>query len=440
MTTAVARLRAVLIWAVLATSHAQADSATINQLVTAAAAALHDGQPQQALALLRQSENQYAGDPDFDFWLGLAAIRAGEPAAGSFALERVIAESPEHEAAYLELASAYVQLRQFEAAEDMLAALERLEPADALRPRIKEIRSALDSRQQSPKPVRSYLSAGVGHDDNAGSWPEGLDILPGIPISAVDSLYQEVRVGTGYQRQSGEDAFHVGAQAQLRQHDKQDAEQFDQRFLALKGQWDRDLDGIHKLQLQADISELALDGEHYYFQSGVAVGWQRMTGASRTQEYGLQVRHYGFDLSLYDYVVTGLYSRGAGDQQADWVFIWRLAADLESALDDRPGGDAWIVGLDASLIRRLSARQRAGLDVTFGHARYLEDYKPFEAINNTSAEARQDDRFTTSLYWDWLPGLHWQIRTMVTYRQQFSSLDAFEYDQTSGGLDITYHF
>ena len=122
------------------------------------------------------------------------------------------------------------------------------------------------------------------------------------------------------------------------------------------------------------------------------------------------------------------------------MFIWRLAADLESALDDRPGGDAWIVGLDASLIRRLSARQCAGLDVTFGHARYLEDYKPFEAINNTSAEARQDDRLTTSLYWDWLPGLHWQIRTMVTYRQQFSSLDAFEYDQTSGGLDITYHF
>ena len=51
-------------------------------------------QPQAAFDLLDPLEQTRAGDPDFDYLLGVAAIDAGKLTRGVFALERVLAVNP----------------------------------------------------------------------------------------------------------------------------------------------------------------------------------------------------------------------------------------------------------------------------------------------------------------------------------------------------------
>lgn len=52
---------------------------------------LEQKQPKQAYDLLLPQEGARAGDPEFDYLLGIAAIDSGEPERGVFALERVLA-------------------------------------------------------------------------------------------------------------------------------------------------------------------------------------------------------------------------------------------------------------------------------------------------------------------------------------------------------------
>ena len=72
------------------------------------------GNAQQAYELLAAEEEANAGDPNFDYLLGLAALDSGQPGRAVFALERVLAVDPTHARARAEIARAYFQLGELE--------------------------------------------------------------------------------------------------------------------------------------------------------------------------------------------------------------------------------------------------------------------------------------------------------------------------------------
>ncbi|MET0370503.1 MAG: tetratricopeptide repeat protein [Sphingobium sp.] len=72
------------------------------------ALALHgQGKPAEAFAILAPLESSRAGDPDFDYALGLAAADSGHHGAAIVALQRVIAEQPNNAPARAEIARVY---------------------------------------------------------------------------------------------------------------------------------------------------------------------------------------------------------------------------------------------------------------------------------------------------------------------------------------------
>ncbi len=91
--------------ALLAAGAAQADAVTDN-----ARALLDKGDAKSAFALLEPLEPQRAGDPEYDFLLGLAALEVGKNTNAVFALERVLAVDPNHVRARAEIARAYLAL------------------------------------------------------------------------------------------------------------------------------------------------------------------------------------------------------------------------------------------------------------------------------------------------------------------------------------------
>src|SRR5688572_8051771 len=70
----------------------------------------------RAYDLLSPLEAQRAGDPEFDYLLGLAALDSGQTTRAIFAFERVLAVNPNHPQARAEIARAYFVAGETDAA------------------------------------------------------------------------------------------------------------------------------------------------------------------------------------------------------------------------------------------------------------------------------------------------------------------------------------
>ncbi|MBX3491458.1 MAG: DUF560 domain-containing protein [Parvibaculum sp.] len=77
-----------------------------------------------AYEILKPEERAHAGNPDFDYMLGLAAIDSGHAPEAVAAFERVLAVKPDHLQARAELGRAYIALAEPEAARRELATVE----------------------------------------------------------------------------------------------------------------------------------------------------------------------------------------------------------------------------------------------------------------------------------------------------------------------------
>src|SRR5258708_10198112 len=68
---------------------------------------LQEKNPQAAYQLLQPLESQRAGDPEYDYLLGIAALDSGQRERAVFALERVLALNPNHAQPPPDIARAY---------------------------------------------------------------------------------------------------------------------------------------------------------------------------------------------------------------------------------------------------------------------------------------------------------------------------------------------
>lgn len=126
--------------------------------------------PAAAYALLADQELQRAGDPRFDYLLGLAALDSGHVTRAIFALERVLTVQPANHPARAELARAYLA-----AGETGSARLELAQVRDANLPpeaaaAIDRVLGALDQVAPDGAPkVSGFLELGAGRDGNVNS-------------------------------------------------------------------------------------------------------------------------------------------------------------------------------------------------------------------------------------------------------------------------------
>jgi tetratricopeptide (TPR) repeat protein len=127
-------------------------------------------QAKEAYALLAPLEQQRAGEVEFDYLLGVAAIDAGELTRGVFALERVLAVRPDHPQARAEIARAYFLMGENKTAREEFEAVKRGKPPAEVAVTIDQFLNALDARERARRTgVVGYLEASVGYDTNANA-------------------------------------------------------------------------------------------------------------------------------------------------------------------------------------------------------------------------------------------------------------------------------
>ena len=131
-----------------------------------ARAAMVSGQPAQAVAILQPLESERAGDPAFDYLLGLARLDSGDAERAIFALERVLAAQPNHVQARAEIGRAYLVLGERDTGVKELETARRMDVPDEAR---KTIENYLNAFGAGPTRFSGYLEAGIGYDSNVNS-------------------------------------------------------------------------------------------------------------------------------------------------------------------------------------------------------------------------------------------------------------------------------
>ena len=151
-----------------------------DRLLDEARAELAAGNAAGAYAMLEPAEIDRAGEPAFDYLLGVAALDAGRPTNAVFALERVVSLQPDNALARAELARAYARLREFESARQELEAVRAGEvPAEA-RSQVERYLGAVETAiSQANTQIRGFLAVGTGYDSNVNaSTSDSLIALP----------------------------------------------------------------------------------------------------------------------------------------------------------------------------------------------------------------------------------------------------------------------
>ncbi|MBY0269506.1 MAG: hypothetical protein K2X06_06525 [Burkholderiales bacterium] len=120
-------------------------------------ALLDKGDAAGAYALGKNHPDQL-GNPQFDFFFGVAAIDSGRAGEGVLALERYVVNFPDNASARLELARGYFVMGDDQRAREEFNAVLNTKPPPAVAANIERFLDALRSRESAYRTTAGFLS------------------------------------------------------------------------------------------------------------------------------------------------------------------------------------------------------------------------------------------------------------------------------------------
>lgn len=257
-----------------------ASAALADALTDRAQRLLAQKQAKQAYDLLLPQEGARAGDPEFDYLLGVAALDSGNLERAVFALERVLAVQPNNHVARAEIARAYLEMGERDSAKREFESVRSQSIPEEVKANIDRYLSAIAT--SDVRTVTGYLELGVGYDTNVNfATANSLIALPAFNGNVIDLGRNGARradtfaalaggVNLTY-RLSPEWAIVGGASGNGKFN--RDANEFD--MLTLDGnlgmRWAR---GKEAITVAAQMQEFQLDYTRFRESTGGLAQWQ----------------------------------------------------------------------------------------------------------------------------------------------------------------------
>jgi tetratricopeptide (TPR) repeat protein len=428
--------------ALLSAGHCRAQ-APDQRVLAEAQGLLRGGKAEQAWQLLFPLEQRHAGEPDFDYLLGIAALESGRPERATFVLERVIVANPGHMAARLENARAYFALRDFERAQREFELILRTAPPAETRALIQTYLARMrDPAQPEGARVSGYAEVAAGRDSNVSAAAAVNSVfIPGQATEFTpDPLFQRrpdrfwaLAAGVEYADalRPGLDMT-AGGDFQQRWHDSLDA--FDSRVADLHVNLVQRLDERDRVEYVARYNNYELDNTRYREMGSLGSQWSRSLGP-RTRiaasAQGLRIRYASesnqasdSDLLVGVLSTTHLLSGSSRTLAAAGVVLGN-----DNAVAGRADGDRRIYGMNFGAQRQLRARMQ-------GYVRYSllnSDYATQNADFGITRRDRQRD-LSIGLAWEFASG--WLLRPQITDIANRSNLPLNEYQRTEASITL----
>jgi hypothetical protein len=407
--------------------------------LAAAESLLRAGKAADAWNALAPHEADFAGEEDYDYLLGVAALDSGRANLATLAFERVLAVNPNHAAARLDMGRAYYELGDFDRARAEFASVLANDAPQAARDTIARYVAAMDTRVARGGGSRGlrasgYLEASFGRDGNVNASTANSQLY--LPLfganftlgsTSTRKADQFLTAGGGgevlYGIAGGLSAV-AGGDIRQRSNYKQDT--FDSRStdmrLGLQHESERDW-----VRVSVAKNDYDLDNSQYRTTPSLSAEWRRLVTAgsllsgyvqdSRMRYVQPAARSNSADLFVY-----GLGGTHTVDEASRTVAFASAQRGSERATDGRADGDRRLYGLRGGVQRAL--RGDADWYASVGWQK-----STYEAVNAVFQELRKDWQYDLTAGVSWQAREGWLVRPQFSYTRSDSKLPLYDYDR-----------
>ena len=435
--------------------------ANVYQEVMRESAALHRANRfKDAVDLLLAYEADFAGDPDFDYRLGVSALESGQPALAQQVLERVVLVKPDFAGAWIDLALAHARLGEIPTALQIVEHVEssfnvpvplheQLTRLRAELHRLAEPRSRIADMLMAER--RGYLQLTAGRDSNAnlglatsvlsltpvGQPPIQMEVAPGSrarPDTFVQmrgNLQQTLQFG-----ESNRGRLHLSGQykdfSSLKDYNLGDLAASYAHEYALPQWRDWALEGT------ANLRGILIGGNRFATLSSTGLGVVRYANGCR---FGARAGREWRDYGIAGYVDADVrlltFSATCQSEGVQFGLLANVARD--NPLGTRAGGQTDRQELGMHYALQLSPRLGVVLIGLVGQYRDSTGYSPL--LENGAV--RRITRTSARMEWLWqiYPDRpEWAIQVEVERLQDHSNLEIFNFRNTLGAIGLRYQY
>ena len=425
-------------------------SASADALLDRARAHLDDGNPELAWKLLAPQNAARAGEVEFDYLLGIAALDTGRRTEAVFALERVLAVDPDHAEARAEIARAYFELNELERAKTQFNQVLRDDRVPvAARDQIGRFLDAIEAIETDKRTDWSfYVALAVGNDDNVNTGPSSdtvaVPLFGGAIVTLDDSslpeesVYTATRLRANVKHSLRADTQLLGGLGlALRRNAESDAERFDNDAINFNFglRWLRSEFSHFTLSLQGQNFDL--DGEAYRDAYGLLGQWRHRLQSNREVSlYGKLTEIEYDDQPLRDadrQLVGGGFSQFFPGKRNPLVYIGLYVGNEETQDDTAENLGYEFIGLRLGGQIKIADRSFAFASFNWENREYADD-DPF------FLDTRDDDFFSAGAGMRFRLGRQWTISPEIHYSENDSNFELNDNDKTRISVTTRYDF
>lgn len=404
------------------------------------------GRAAEAYQRLAPDEFRRAGDAEFDYLLGLAALESGRPSLATLAFERVLAVDPRFAAARLDMGRAYYALGDLDRAHREFEVVRTLDPPPAAIATIDNYERAIDARR-NPKRLRltGYAEVGTGTDSNVNqSTAQSSIAIPafggtytlGSASLAQRDRYNNAVLGGELQFQMQESTLlYAATDVQIRDYRQLDAYDIASGDLRAGVAFSRDRDTF---RIGAGFNDYRLESERYRGIGSVQAEWRRAldvdTALALSGQF-MAVRYVPESLRSND---VNVWLAGAGMTR---VFSGPRKLTVEAGAfagrereaRERTDGNRVLAGV------RVGA-QLAALDAVDVFASASAQAGLYSRSNTLFEVRRRDAQYDFGIGANWRFAPLWSVRPQVSWTHTDSNMAIYDTSRYDVSLSLRRDF
>ena len=398
-----------------------------------------------AYQLLEPLESKYAGDISYDYLLGIAAVESSNVTRGAFALERVLAQDPNHKNARAEMAKAHLLLGETDASKAEFGNVLRQNPDAETRSSVGKLLTAMDKNEGIITTFGAYLDAGVGWDSNVSSAPGigsvGIPAFGGIVVplgkAALEKSDSFMNLAAGISvRHPVTDEFSVFGNASVTGRFNSSETDFNNNVYDFNAgsQYQRNKNNF---SLSVQNNYFDLDNERFRHAFGGFAQWlYNFDAFNQAGLYGQfsRLKYNDSPIRNADRSIVGVNAGHAFQDDFKTVIFASIYGGREDARDSSVDFlDQDVFGL------------RAGGQLSFSPLWHLNAIVSYEQRDNDANDPffltkRQDDQYDALLGLRYLPAPSWSIRPQIAYTKNESNIDLNGYERKSISVNVRKDF
>ena len=418
---------------------------TQDSAVIQAETLIRKGDFNAAYKLLEPLESKYAGDVNYDYLLGIAAVESNNVTRGAFALERVLALDPNHKDARAEMAKAHFMLGETEASKAEFNNVLNQNPDAETKKTVTKLLTAIDKNEGITTAFGIYLDAGLGWDSNVSSAPGiasiGIPAFGGINVPLGNAAQEKsdsfMNLAAGISvRHPVTDEFAVFGNASVTGRYNSSETDFNNNMLDFNAgyQYQRNKNNF---SLAAQNNYFELDNERFRHTFGATAQWlYNIDTFNQAGVYG-QFSRLKYNDSPFRNADRSIIGVNVGHVfQGDFNPV--VFASIYGGRED--ARDSSVDFLDQDVFGL-----RAGGQLSFNRMWQLNATVSYEQRNNDENDPffltkRKDDQYDAVVGLRYLPAPNWSIKPQFSYTKNESNIDLNSYERKVISVNVRKDF